>query len=512
MRFLIFSVVSMLAVLPLAAQASPDSGGILRADQACYDVQHYDLSLDVDPESKAIEGILIMTARATADTKAIALDLDGHLTAYSVSTGKTKLPFTHKSGRIAISFPQTLKKAEEFKVTVSYGGIPRVAPKPPWDAGFTWSRTRDGKPWISTTCQGSGADLWWPCKDHPSDKPSAMDLRITVPPDLFCASNGRLVSNKKVRGKRLFHWRISVPISNYSIALNIAPYTVIKKTYRSVTGEKVPAFFYALPSSEKRARKAFPHFLDHLRHMEEVCGPYPFRAEKYAVVETPHLGMEHQTIIAYGNRFRLDRDGYDWLHHHEMCHEWWANLVTCKDWKDMWIHEGIGTYMQALYMEKKRGNKGYQIEMLKSLRQIRNRQAVAPRDSQTALQIYRGHDVYTKGSWIMHTLRWLMEDEKFFVALRRMAYPDPAMEKVTDGSCVRLTDTEEIRAIAEKYHGSDLSWFFEVYLRQPALPEIVSRETPGKLTLSWKVPVDVSFPMPVPVKINGKIVRVAMPD
>ncbi len=250
--------------------------------------------------------------------------------------------------------------------------------------------------------------------------------------------------------------------------------------------------------------------------MEETCGPYPFRAEKYAVVETPHLGMEHQTIIAYGNRFRLSRDGYDWLHHHEMSHEWWANLVTCRDWKDMWIHEGIGTYMQALYMEKLRGPSGYRREMNSKRRNIRNRSPVAPRKVRNSHEIYftaGGNDIYSKGSWIMHTMRWLMEDEKFFVALRRMAYPDPEMEKVTDGSCVRLTDTDGIRTIAEQHYGKDLGWFFEVYLRQPRLPELVSKQENGKLLLEWKLPpnLKVEFPMPVEVEVDDKRVRVEMP-
>jgi aminopeptidase N len=228
--------------------------------------------------------------------------------------------------------------------------------------------------------------------------------------------------------------------------------------------------------------------------------------------------MEHQTIIAYGNEFKLGPRGYpagyDWLHHHELAHEWWANLVTCRDWKDMWIHEGIGTYMQALYLEKVAGKSAYHREMLLKGRHL-NRNALAPRESMDSYEIYftgANRDIYDKGAWVMHTLRWLLGDKKFFVALRRMAYPDPAMEKVTDGSCTRFTDTEEIREIAEQYGEMELDWFFAVYLRQPQVPRLIQHFDGGKLHLEWEVPIDVVFPMPVAVRINGKTTRLEMKD
>lgn len=525
MRRRSFRVLSCCLVLTLvvglpAQRARNASGGELIPEQACFDVRHYDLRLNVDPKKRTIDGSLEMKARATADTKLVVLDLDMALKVDRVSCGERELRFQHADGRIRIPLPNQVQKGQEFAVKVVYGGEPHVARRPPWQGGFTWATTERrgrGKPWIATSCQGEGADLWWPCKDHPSDKPNGMDLYITVPADLYCASNGKLVSNNKQGKKRTFHWQVTVPISNYCVALNIAPYKIIERKYKSVTGEEVPAFFYCLPNNAEKARKALPKFLEHLRFMEETCGPYPFRAEKYAVVETPHLGMEHQTIIAYGNGYRLSRDGYDWLHHHEMSHEWWANLVTCRDWKDMWIHEGIGTYMQALYLEKLRGRSAYLREMRSKRFGMQNRAPVAPRETRNSHQIYftlSGSDIYNKGSWIMHTMRWLMGDEKFFIVLRRMAYPKPELEKVTDGSCVRLTDTEEIRKIAESVHGKDLGWFFEVYLYQPRLPELVSKQEQGKLLLEWQLPtgLDVKFPMPVEVEVNDKRVRVEMPD
>jgi aminopeptidase N len=227
--------------------------------------------------------------------------------------------------------------------------------------------------------------------------------------------------------------------------------------------------------------------------------------------------MEHQTIIAYGNRFRHQDFDYDWLHHHELAHEWWGNLVTCRDWKDMWIHEGFGTYMQALYIERKNGPEDYRREMASKRRGINGGRAIAPRETQDSKQIYFGvggvkdNDIYFKGSWVLHTLRWLIGDEAFFTALRRMCYPDPELEQVTDGSQVRFVDTEDFRAVAEQASGRDLGWFFELYLRRPEMPELVVRRDGSTLELEWKVPEGLEFPMPVPVKLGRKIERVELP-
>ena len=515
-----FSTRSALSVVLLSAgvfaqEARLASGGVLIPTQACYDVQAYTLTLRVDPEAKAIEGSLAMVATIVAPTKSITLDLDGRLVVSRVELDGEPVEFQHAAGRIEV--PCLRKTSDEITVVVAYGGTPRVAPNPPWSGGFTWAKTAAGEPWIATTCQGEGADLWWPCKDHPSDKPARVDLHITVPAGLVCASNGRLQGVAEGKGgTRTFHWRVRVPIANYSIALNIAPYELIEATFQSVAGDEVPVAFYVLPENLAQATKALPEFLDHVRHMEEVCGPYPFRAEKYGIVETPHLGMEHQTIIAYGNKYRKASFDYDWLHHHEMCHEWWANLVTCRDWSDMWIHEGIGTYMQALYIESRRGHAQYLVEMNTKRRTLGNQRAVAPREVQDSKQIYfgggGGNDIYYKGSCVMHTLRWLAGDEKFFVALRRLAYPDPKLEAVRDGSCVRFEDTEGVRRILEQHTGRDLAWFFEVYLRQPALPVLHVQKTSAGLELRWEVPGDLPFPMPVPVVIDGEMQRVEMPQ
>jgi len=507
-----------------AAAAAPrqSSGGKLLEEQACYDVLHYELDLRVDPEARAIGGSLTMTARLLSDERELALHLDGALTVARVLVDGAPVGFSHTNGLIFVEPSGGFtRKGELFTVRVEYGGAPRVAKRPPWDGGFTWAKTASGAHWIATSCQGEGADLWWPCKDHPSDKPDSFDLHFTVPAGLVVATNGRHMAEVVgADGWVTSHWHVSTPIQNYGVALNVAPYVRLDDSLTSVDGKVFPVHFWALPENADKARALLPEVLDHLRFFEEVCGPYPFRADKYGVAETPHLGMEHQSIIAYGYGYRRDRDfDYDWLHHHELAHEWWANLVTCHDWNDFWIHEGVGTYMQALYLERRFGFEAYKKKMALDLLRVLNRGAVAPRGVRTTSDMYFSSDrkdapdidIYMKGSWVCHTLRWHLGDDVFFKMLRSWAYPDPAREHLADGSAVRFATTDELREIAEGLAGHDLGWFFEVYVRQPALPRLIEERAGTMLTLRWEVPKDLDFPLAVPVRVGDELRRIEVP-
>jgi len=511
------------------ARPAKASGGELRRVQGAFDVKHYRLELEIFPDEKRIAGALTMTAELVESTGAIMLDLDDALTVDAVwvsapgdrSLEPSKVSFRHRDGEIQIPLARR-STGETFLVRVEYGGIPREAPRPPWDGGFTWSRTADGSHWIATTCQGEGADVWWPCKDHPSDEPDSMDIVITVPAPLVVASNGRLLEVREASGDRLtHHWHVSTPINNYGVALNIAPYETITTQYQGVEGEPFEFTYWVLPENRVKGEKLFEEFQRQMAFFEDVCGPYPFRADKYGVAETPHLGMEHQSIIAYGNGYRGDivtGYDYDWLHHHELSHEWWANLVTARDWKDFWIHEGIGTYLQAVYLERRFGAEAYAKKMSTDLKRIENKGSVAPRGARTTKDMYFASkrpdapdiDVYMKGSWICHSLRWLVGDEVFFKILRRWAYPDPTLEATRDGSACRFASTDELLAIAEELANRDLDWFFELYLRQPELPELKVHVSGGQCTLRWKTPGNMAFPMPVEVLVGGELRRVEM--
>lgn len=502
------------ASLAVAASAQAParnvSGGPLLPDQACYDVLRYRLRIAVDPAQKRIDGVLAMRARRVAAGERIALDLDPALALGRVLVDGAAVAAERAGGRFTLPVPVAV--GGEFEVEVAYGGAPREARNPPWDGGFTWQRTTDGKPWFATSCQGEGGDLWWPCKDHPSDKPDGFELWCTVPAGLVCASNGVQQgepTTDAAAGTTTWHWRTDLPIANYNIALNVAPYVELSDTYECIDGTKMPVRFFVLPESRKRAKECMPQFLDHVRVFEELLGPYPFRREKYGLAETPHLGMEHQTIIAYGNGFRDDQ--YDWLHNHELAHEWWGNLVTCRDWKDMWIHEGFGTYMQPLYREKRFGRKAYDDEVAGY--RLMNRTPVAPRASRNSHEIYfgaGGNDIYYKGSHVLHVLRWQLGDERFFRFLRRMCYADEAAAKSTDGSAVRFVDTDDVVRLASEVAGADMTWFFDVYVRQPALPKLDVARSDGTLRLRWQTPDDLPFELAVPLRVGAEDVRVPM--
>ena len=222
--------------------------------------------------------------------------------------------------------------------------------------------------------------------------------------------------------------------------------------------------------------------------------------------------MEHQTIIAYGADFNNGsmtggKDwGFDALHHHELGHEWWGNLVTNFDWKDMWIHEGFCSYMQAIYMEELEGKAGYH-KYMNNMRRFRNTIAVSPTESTSAKSIYRA-PIYTKGAWILHTLRYLIGDQALFTSLRRMCYPSPMLESVKDGKQCRFVTTDDFRAICEEVSGQELNWFFDLYLRQPQIPTLISRVEKGKISLRWETPGGLPFEMPVDVKLGNKTERV----
>lgn len=517
-----------LAALARAAAAQQtdiyDSGGPLTPQQAAYDVTFYALDLRVDPGSRSIAGTGTTVARIVAPTRNLVLDLDTLLAVSAVTAPEgaaagRPLRWERRGGKLWIDLGAERAAGDRVAVRVAYSGRPRVAPRAPWDGGFVWERTRAGQPWIATAVQGEGPDLWWPSKDHPSDEPDSMSIRVTVPAPLVVAANGRL---RRVvpgpGGARSYEWFVSTPVNAYAVALNIAPYRTVEGELESVAGGRFPVVFYVLPEDEARGRAFFPEILDHLRFFERLLGPYPFRADKYGVAQTPHLGMEHQTIIAYGARFdnaaMTGRDwGFDALHHHELSHEWWGNLVTNADWKDMWLHEGFGSYMQALYMEQRAGRRGYLDYVRGQRAAIANRAPVAPREPRTAGQIYfaSGGDIYDKGSWFLHTLRWVAGDSALFRSLRRMAYPDPESERVTGGAQTRFATTDDFLRIAQREAGLELGWMFEVYLRQPALPRLVAQRAGDTLRLRWEAPGGLPFPMPVEVETDGRRRRVEMP-
>ncbi len=497
-----------------------ESGGVMSQEQAAFNVHHYDLDLKVNPADSTVSGAVSVHFKVVHPTNVIELALDPRLTVHSIKRldgdRDKSLNFTHESGskKLMVYFPETLQSDTYEAVKISYAGKPRVAVNPPWDGGMVWDRTPSGESWVGVATQANGAWIWWPNKDHPSDKADSTSINLTMPDHLVVASNGRSRGETDHGdGWKTWHWFVSTPINNYNITLNAAPYEIIEDTYTSTAGDEMDIIFWVLPEYREKGEWLFPQFAEQMKFLEEILGPYPFRADKYGVAHAPYLGMEHQTLIAYGANFENDNlfnrnAGFDDLHQHELAHEWWGNMVTAWDWRDFWIHEGIGTYMQPLYAEHLGGKDAY-LDMMDFLRsRIVSESEVAPREHMSTLDITggdRGGDVYYKGAWFMHTLRYYLGDENFFKVLRRFAYPDPELESKTDGSPVRFATTDDLMHLAEEISGLDLEWLFEIYLRQPKLPELRASRVQGIVSLQWIVPEGYSFPMPIEVRIDDEL-------
>jgi aminopeptidase N len=500
-----------------------ETGGPLRFEQAAYDVYSYDVSVKADPRSQWITGTTVMTAKVMIPTNAILLHLDTPFTidhVYGETGGRqTALRFERKGGELWIYFPMTRQPGETFETIITYSGKPRVAPRPPWVGGFMWEKTPAGADWISVALQNDGADLYFPVKDHPSDKAERVAMHITVPDPLVAAGPGKLQDVvKNADGTSTYNWLMTNPIPNYSIVFNAAPYRTIEDSMQSVTGETIPIVFYVLPGSYDKGAGLIAETKKYVEFFEKYIGPFPFRSQKLGIAETPHLGMEHSTLIAYGNKFRYNADGTDWLMLHELGHEWWANLVTASDWRDFWIHEGFQSFMDTLYLEHIGKKDAYFAAMRDRAKRTRNMQPVAPREAKFAYEVYLAApdyidsdgDIYGKGAVVLHALRYLIGDDAFFRSLKRMAYPTPEMERMTDGRQTRLVNTDDFLHIAEQESRMDLDWFFEVYLRQPKLPRLVSSAENNTLNLAWETPDNLPFLMPVEIAIDGKTQRVEM--
>ncbi len=513
--------------LPPRVTVDTDAGGPLRDSQAAYDVRFYELDLEIDPASRSIAGTVRVRALARAELAGLDLDLDDRFTVAGARhfTGDgdgDALAAEHTGKKLWIPFATPVAAGDEVTVEVAYSGAPREAPNPPWEGGFTWQQTDAGAPWIGVSCQIDGCDVWWPCKDHPSDEPDeGAALHYTVPPGLEVVANGVLEGVDELEdGRRTFHWRVSTPINSYNVTFNAAPFVELTADYESVTGEPIPFSYWLLPEDVEEGRALLPELVDHLRFLEELLGPYPFRADKYAVVETPYIAMEHQTAIAYGRIFGTRRMGFEWIAFHELAHEWWGNLVSASDWRDFWLHEGFDAYTEALYVERLHGPRAYHEYLQRFLRpSLVNQRPVAPREERSIRQVYYAlppdytqvdRDMGAKGALVLHALRYLLGDDTFLALLRRQAYPDPALEAVTDGSHTRITSTDDFLTLAEQVSGRKLDWFFEVYLRQPELPRLVAETAGDRLTLRWQVPGDLPFPMPVDVHRGSDVTRLDM--
>lgn len=494
--------VAVVAVFALGLYAKSqilDSGGVLRPLERVYDVRHYDLAFTVDPGARTLAGSNLARLAAVEPASAIELDLDGRLEVTGVEVDGTPAAHRHRKGVLRIQLPSPWEAGSLHAVKVTWRGRPKKALKPPWIDGFVWKTTPEGRePWVGVTCEGDGADIWWPCKDHPSDEPDdGVRIQLTVPAGLVGLSNGRpLGSVDNGDGTVTSRWEVTYPINNYDVTVNIAPYVEVEERYHGVDGTlDLPILFWALPEHVEEARRMWKQAPRILEVLGRRFGEYPFLRDKYWVAEAPYLGMEHQTLVAYGSDFSDNAYGFDELLLHETAHEWWGNAVTAADWADFWIHEGFATYAEAVYVNDTRGREDYLRYMQRLRRRIRNRKPLVQGKDLTAARAYTG-DIYAKGAWVLHMLRRLLGDEAFWLVLKGFA-TDPRF-------CYHTVTTADWEAYVAERTGRDLGWFWDRYLRRAALPVAsIGREAgPGgdRITLAWE---DPAFVLPVELAWDG---------
>jgi len=481
------------------------SGGKLLPLQAIMDIRHYTIELEVNIQQQSISGSVEVSVNLLKKTDTLLLNLVHLYTVTKISVNNKRVSFNQHDDKIFITAAAGFEIGNQ-KVNIEYNGIPPVAIKPPWDGGFTWTKDSNGNDWVSINIQGEGGEMYFPCKDHPSDEPNeGAELKITVPSNLVVAGPGLLMSVTTKKNKSTYYWKTNYTISNYCILFNIGKYKVAKDVYTTIEGKKVPIEYYVLEVDTAHAKKVIETKIRDSKILEKYFGEYPWVKEKIGIAEVPNSGMEHQTMITFDNKFRYRQVGgheYSDNLFHEYAHEWWANKVTNKDWAHMWIQEGIATYAEALAMLELGGEVAYN-EMIDGHRRgVKNKKAMVLGDEVTEEEVYSGGDIYGKGSFFMHGLRYVIGDDIFFPTLKKLA-TDPGY---TYDNFVTTDDVEKLFSSAS---GKDLKPFFDFYLRTTNVIDMNVKEIGFQ---KYQIKINNFFmPLPFDITANDQTSRLIIP-
>ncbi|OBX18191.1 MULTISPECIES: M1 family metallopeptidase [Bizionia] len=455
----------MLIICPLTAQnrdiSYMTSGGEIHPLQANMDIRHYTIDLDVDITNEFIAGFAEIDILLNKPTDSLLFDLVHFLKVESISVNGKTTEFFQKKDYIYI-INKTGFSAGQQTVKIDYGGKPPVAIKPPWDGGFTWTTDKSGNPWVAINCQGEGGKVYFPCKDHPSDEPNeGVDLYVTVPNGLKVASFGMLQSETPMpNNKTQFHWKTNYTISNYCVVFNIADYHVEKRMYTTIDNNEVPMEFYILAEDKEHANKVLDIRERDTRVLEKYLGEYPWVNEKIGIAHVPNPGMEHQTMVTFGDPFDFKLiygQPYSANLYHEFGHEWFANKVTNSDWTHMWIQEGIDTYIESFLFKEIGGEKAYDSIIGTFKKRIKNQQPLVLGNHETEAAIYTS-DIYFKGAFFMHSLKTVIGDDVFFKTLKELAN-NPIY------TYDNTVTTDDVEQLFSERSGKDLKPFFDFYLR-----------------------------------------------
>jgi aminopeptidase N len=476
--------------------------GSITPERSWWDLTYYHLDIKVSPSDSTIYGTNTVTYRVLKPAGVMQIDLQEPLELKSAIQNGKSLIYKREGNVYWIQMAEDQIQGSINSVALSYGGRPRISKRPPWSGGITWARDSHNLPFVASTCQGDGASLWWPCKDHMYDEPDSMLISVNVPDNLMDVSNGRLRSIVSREDKtKTFNWFVANPINNYGVNINIGDYVHFSEIYKGEKGE-LSCDYYVLRDNLEKAKIQFRQAPLMLAAFEHWFGPYPFYEDGYKLVEAPYLGMEHQSSVTYGNGFAngyrgTDLSGtgwglkFDFIIIHESGHEWFANSITYEDVADMWVHESFTNYSENLYLEYYYGKKAGSEYVLGTRKSIANdRPIVGIYDVN-----YEGSkDMYSKGGNMLHTLRQIINDDDKWLAILR-GLNSEFYHKVVKGSQIE-------NYISEK-SGMDLKPFFDQYLRDNRIPVFEYNIKGKELSFRWNNCVR-GFNMPVKVEVAGE--------
>jgi aminopeptidase N len=476
--------------------------GTITQERVWWDLSYYHLEVKVNPLDSSLNGRNTIRYKVLSKYQIMQIDLQEPMQIVKVSQDGKTLVF-RRDGNACFISPEKEQTAGDFnEIVIDFGGKPKVSVKPPWSGGLSWKRDANQNPLIVTTCQGDGASLWWPCKDHQYDEPDSMLISVTVPEGLTDVSNGRLRSSiKNSDHTTTYNWFVSNPINNYCVNLNIADYVYFGEKYQGEKGT-LDCDYYVLSYNLEKAKLQFREVQRMLDALEYWFGPYPFYEDSYKLVEVPYPGMEHQSSVTYGNGYengyvKTDESNtgwgfkFDFIIVHESAHEWFGNSITSKDVADMWIHEAFGAYSESLFLNYHFGKQACSEYVTGTRAKVRNdRPIIGPYNVNTE----GSHDMYYKGANMLHTLRQIVADDEKFRQMIRGLSKQFYHQSVT---------TQQIENYLSMAAGRNLTPFFNQYLRDKRIPVFEYALEKDILKYRWSNCVP-GFDMPLKITVNDK--------
>ncbi|MDR8393870.1 M1 family metallopeptidase [Aliifodinibius sp. S!AR15-10] len=485
--------------------------GSITPQRAWWDVTFYDLHTKVQPSDSTISGWNQITYRVTEpqNGRRMQIDLIQPLQLDSIVQQGQQLDFTQEGDAYFVDIPYAQHTGQTYTIIAWYHGQPVVAKNPPWDGGLIWKTDTQGNPWIATANQGIGASVWWPNKDHQSDEPDSMGIHITVPSSIKNISNGRLRdTTRHGNGTTTWSWFVNNPINNYNVAVNAGNYVNFSDTLQG-EGGTLDLNYWVLEPYLEQAKKQFVQTKPMLRCFENWFGPYPFYQDGFKLIHTPHLGMEHQSAVAYGNGFQngymgTDLSGtgwgltWDFIIVHESGHEWFGNNITTKDVADMWVHEGFTNYSENLFVECLWGKQAGAEYVIGTRKRIQNDRPII---GTYGVKQEGSGDMYYKGGNLLHMIRNIIDDDHRWRQILRGLNRTFYHQNVTSA---------QVEQFISKRSGIDFSNVFDQYLRHANIPVLEYYFEDGNVFYRWNADV-VEFDMPVEVKLDTELMTIIRP-